>query len=197
MKKLFIILILLSSSCFPLPKPTEISLLSKSVVLINIHSISGDGTATGFSVLDGKHILTNKHVCEDETLSQYTITDINGKEQNGKWIKNSEDTDLCLLEIKEKIAPVEFAKKLPGIGTYLLVIGYPLGTFNINTGYLGLPAEVFVKSYSTSVSIHPGHSGSPAFVNGKVVGIMYAAIRGASTVSFMISIDEIRTFLGI
>lgn len=164
------------------------------------------GGGTGFFVNDGKHIITNNHICRD--YKKLFVPD-GGLVQ---VIKTYPDVDLCVLKpLFKHVGGLGIANNFY-YGEHVRVMGHgfllplhqslgrvesrgkvrlavagvsrpedcPVGT----APELGLFFIYCLKDYDgvfTTVVVHPGNSGSPVIdVFGRVIGVVFASHTGSN-----------------
>jgi len=168
----------------------------------SISRSSGSG-----SIISGNRILTNAHVVANETfleVKKYGDT----KRYQAEVLEVSHDTDLALLEVKDKeffkdVQPLEFGI-LPKIQDKVTVYGYPMGgnTISVSTGIVSrIEHNRYVHSgqrflaIQIDAAINPGNSGGPAISNGKIVGVVMQGITLSQNIGYMVPVDIIQHFL--
>ncbi|KAN0009242.1 hypothetical protein ACTFIU_006517 [Dictyostelium citrinum] len=163
-------------------------------------------TGSGF-VISGKRILTNAHVVADQTLVMVTKFG-NPNKFTAKLISSAHDYDLAMLTVEddefwEGLIPLELGD-LPDLQDTITVVGFPTGGSNICVTQ-GVVSRIDLQPYAHSetrslsiqidAAINPGNSGGPALKDGKVVGIAFQNLTGASSVGFIIPTPVIRRFI--
>ncbi len=168
----------------------------------SVQRSSGSG-----SIISGNRILTNAHVVANETfleVKKYGDT----KRYQAKVLEVSHDTDLALLEVKDKdffknTTPLTFGT-LPKMQDKVTVYGYPMGghTISVSTGIVSrIEHNRYVHSGQQFLSIqidaaiNPGNSGGPAISNGKIVGVVMQGITMSQNIGYMVPVDIIQHFL--
>jgi len=168
----------------------------------SISSSSGSG-----SIIAGNRILTNAHVVGNETfieVKKYGDT----KRYQAKVLEVSHDTDLALLEVKDKnffkgTIPLTFGT-LPKMQDKVTVYGYPMGgqTISISTGIVSriehnryVHSSQHFLSIQIDAAINPGNSGGPALSNGKIVGVVMQGISMSQNIGYIVPVDIIKHFL--
>ncbi|MBU1667477.1 trypsin-like peptidase domain-containing protein [bacterium] len=168
----------------------------------SISRSSGSG-----SIISGNRILTNAHVVANETfleVKKYGDT----KRYQAEVLEVSHDTDLALLEVKDKeffkdVQPLDFGN-LPKMQDKVTVYGYPMGgnTISVSTGIV---SRIEHNQYAHSAkrflaiqidaAINPGNSGGPSISNGKIVGVVMQGITFSQSIGYMVPVDVIQHFL--
>ncbi|KAM9997638.1 hypothetical protein ACTFIY_007286 [Dictyostelium cf. discoideum] len=163
-------------------------------------------TGSGF-IISGKRILTNAHVVADQTLVMVTKFG-NPNKFTAKLISSAHDYDLAMLTVEddefwEGLIPLELGD-LPDLQDTITVVGFPTGGSNICVTQ-GVVSRIDLQPYAHSetrslsiqidAAINPGNSGGPALKDGKVVGIAFQNLTGASSVGFIIPTPVIRRFI--
>ena len=168
----------------------------------SVQRSSGSG-----SIISGNRILTNAHVIANETfieVKKYGDT----KRYEAEVIFVSHDTDLALLEVKDKgffkdTTPLTFGT-LPKMQDKVTVYGYPMGghTISVSTGIVSrIEHNRYVHSGKSflaiqiDAAINPGNSGGPTISNGKIVGVVMQGISYSQSIGYMVPVDIIQHFL--
>ena len=168
----------------------------------SVQRSSGSG-----SIISGNRILTNAHVIANETfieVKKYGDT----KRYEAEVLFVSHDTDLALLEVKDKdffkgTTPLSFGT-LPKIQDKVTVYGYPMGghTISVSTGIVSrIEHNRYVHSgkhflaIQIDAAINPGNSGGPTISNGKIVGVVMQGISFSQNIGYMVPVDIIQHFL--
>lgn len=139
----------------------------------------GVPVCTTFSINEKKHYwLTANHCVRKNTL--YYVAD------QAAWVVDrDEDVDLAVLKTDVIAAAVPIADAVPEIGSIGIVIGWPSGHLVPTYGWLMTnDAELEVRNDEGwfhfphkghymlfAMPVYPGHSGSPIFVDGKLVSV--------------------------
>lgn len=172
-----------------------------AIVFIAVEMPDGSpSSGTGFNLLPGGLIVTNRHVVQkpDGTRAQRIGVIFDG--QQGAWREArieyvSEDDELALLRLT---LPGNYpivngiAGDVRGVqlGSPIALLGYPLGTGTagmsgdidllkpVATMNIGTVSKVLDENLQLDVFAAPGSSGSPVFDGrGLVVGVLYGAAR--------------------
>ncbi len=168
----------------------------------SVQRSSGSG-----SIISGNRILTNAHVIANETfieVKKYGDT----KRYEAEVLFVSHDTDLALLEVKDKdffkgTTPLSFGT-LPKMQDKVTVYGYPMGghTISVSTGIVSrIEHNRYVHSGKSflaiqiDAAINPGNSGGPTISNGKIVGVVMQGISFSQNIGYMVPVDIIQHFL--
>lgn len=157
--------------------------------------VSGQGSGVIVSA-DGE-ILTNNHVVEDATEIMVKLFD--GRELEAEIVGTDANTDLALLKLKDTsdlpVAQLGDSNDLE-VGDWVMAIGNPFGLeATVTVGVLSgkgrvIGAGPYDDFLQTDTSINPGNSGGPLFnIEGEVVGINTAIIRGGQGIGFSIPIN--------
>eukprot|EP01133_Synstelium_polycarpum_P000463 gene463-555_t len=163
-------------------------------------------TGSGF-VIKGRRVLTNAHVVADQTSVMLTKFG-NPTKYHATVLGVAHEYDLALLSVQEDsfwegIEPLEMGD-IPELQDTITVVGFPTGGSNICVTQ-GVVSRIDLQQYAHSESrllsiqidaaINPGNSGGPALMDGKVVGIAFQNLAGASSVGFIIPTPVINRFL--
>jgi serine protease Do len=158
------------------------------------------GQGSGFIVDEDGYVLTNNHVVDN--ADSITVILKNGDSYPAKVIGTDEKTDIALIKVKAD-------KKLPAVrlgssndlkvGQWVVAIGNPFGLdYSVTAGIVSAkgrnighgPYDNFIQ---TDASINPGNSGGPLFnMNGEVIGVNTAIIRGGQGIGFSVPIDMVK-----
>lgn len=149
----------------------------------SIYAISADGhRGTGFAAADLQMLVTNYHIIKDTSLIE--AKDANGQVSAFRAWYQAPEVDLVLIELEAKMLAdgkglsLE-TNQLPALNETVIMIGNPLGFFNIvnEATYLG---EALLAGWDVPVlkiqgPVYKGNSGSPVInQHGKVIGIIFA-----------------------
>ncbi len=162
--------------------------------------------ATGF-VIDNNRILTNAHAVSNARYIQVRFGN-NPKKRDVELEYISDDFDLAVLKFIDstdipKVKPLKFSESLK-LKEKVVVYGYPMGgdKLSITEGIISriqLHKYAFSqKNYTTiqtDAAINPGNSGGPVLLDGKVIGVAFQGIRGASSIGYMIPTHIVNHFL--
>jgi len=178
---------------------SAISAANKGAIVFIAVSINGKpSSGTGFNILPGGLIVTNKHVVQDRDGARadrigVTFNETRGwKEASIEYV--SENDELALIRLSNPgnypvVAGIarETAAK---VGDPVALLGYPLGTGTAgNDGdidnlrpvaslFMGTVSKVLDDNLQLDTFAAQGSSGSPVFDNrGLVVGVLYGAAR--------------------
>ena len=151
------------------------------------------GDEDGCGVFVGDLFITAGHCLEDDPTIKFTfegVTHVLNREDALFRVFNEKDPnglDLAIFRVPGIMSPLKFEKYTPKLGDKLKSISYRHWEENDETG-LGTiihydiidciaesSGDVEGNYYAalTDVSLKPGSSGSPAFLDGKIVGILH------------------------
>lgn len=169
------------------------------------HPRTGIALGSGFIISADGYIVTNNHVVENAT--DVTVKFDDGRVLPARIVGTDKKTDLALLKI---IQPgtypfVQFAKKSPDVGDWVIAVGNPYGLGgtvtagivsargrDINSG----PYDDFLQ---IDAPINRGNSGGPTFnANGHVVGVntaIFSPSGGSVGIGFAIPVEEARSVI--
>jgi S1-C subfamily serine protease len=169
-----------------------------------------EGSGSGFVIDegDGRRILTNAHVVADH---KFVMVRKLGSPMKiiAKVLSVCHESDLAMLVVEEEGFWDESTKALPFGGTPNLqdevtVIGFPIGGDNVSVTQ-GVVSRVEPQQYihgatnllaiQIDAAINPGNSGGPALRDGKVIGVAFQNLMGASNIGFIIPVPIIEHFL--
>ncbi|MEA3272157.1 MAG: trypsin-like peptidase domain-containing protein [Patescibacteria group bacterium] len=164
------------------------------------------GAGSGFLVSPNGHILTNKHVVDDED-AYYTVLLSDGSQKTAQLLQKDAEYDIAVLKIvgsgyKYVLLGDSDALKL---GQSVFAIGNALGEYSnsVSVGIIsGLhrnieaSGEILKNVIQTDAAINPGNSGGPLVdLYGNVVGINVATVVGSDNISFAIPINIIKNII--
>lgn len=142
------------------------------------------------------------------TDQSFTITRLDGMQCSAHVAGKFADDDLGLL-VADCIAgkPAKIAHDLPPIGAHIEAVGCPDGThsdysFSVLDGrYQGLISEKDAEGTSVkesvSIPVIGGVSGSAAYYNGELIGIITAGLPAFEHLSYAVQLSHVRQFLGL
>ena len=200
MKKIILVILicLFTSSAYALTPVEVFKKYSESVVTIYVQDRDGSkGLGSGFFVDKDGLILTNSHVISN-------AKDVFVKLKNGDvWpmlqlIAQDPGADMALIKIHASGVPISIAKRLPDVGSKVMVIGAPLGfSHTMSDGMLSSVNRGKDGEYiQITAPISHGSSGSPIFdEKGNTIGIATISIEGGQNLNFAPSAASIRDFL--
>ncbi|WP_017327128.1 trypsin-like peptidase domain-containing protein [Synechococcus sp. PCC 7336] len=165
------------------------------------------GSGSGFIVSEAGMVVTNAHVVNNADVVRATLAD--GREYAGRVIGRDPLTDLAVvqLETDEPLPAIGFGDSgLLRPGEWVVALGSPLGLSNSVTAgivsALGRTSQEIrvgdrrIDFIQTDAAINPGNSGGPLInIDGEVVGINTAIIRGAEGIGFAIPVNEAQIIL--
>jgi serine protease Do len=164
------------------------------------------GGGTGFLVTRDGYIITNRHVVNDSAAS-YTALLSTGEQKEITVIYKDPVFDLALVKIEGSNFPAVTLgdSKSLKLGQTVIAIGNALGEYNnsVSVGIIsGLDRSIEASGeklagvIQTDAAINPGNSGGPLVnLSGQVVGVNVATVRGASSISFSIPINDIKAII--
>ncbi|MEZ5312889.1 MAG: trypsin-like peptidase domain-containing protein [Thermoanaerobaculia bacterium] len=146
-------------------------------------------------------VVTNDHVIEG--ASRILVTTLDGRELEAEVLGADRDADLAVLKVAGRglaATPLGRTADLM-MGETVIAIGNPFGLANtVTTGVLSARGRAvggndgrvaFTDFLQTDASINPGNSGGPLLnLDGQVVGINTAIVRGAEGIGFAIPADR-------
>lgn len=170
--------------------------------------IEGDETVggSGFIVSSEGHIVTNRHVVDQEG-AEYSVLTNDGKRYDVEVLDMDPLFDIAVLKIvsDEKFDHLEFGDSNSlEVGQTAIAIGNALGEFqnsvsvgvisglsrSIVAGGLRGRAEFFDEVIQTDAAINPGNSGGPLLdIEGRVVGVNTALAMGSQNIGFAVPSD--------
>lgn len=152
---------------------------------------------TGFIIDAEGYIVTNNHVVEN--TDEITVILKDGQEYEATIVGRDPSTDLALIKIdaKEALPALAFGdSEKAKVGQWVMAIGNPFGLgHTVTTGIVSAKGRVLGNGpyddyLQTDTSINPGNSGGPLLdLNGRVIGINTAIIKGGQGLGFSIPIN--------
>ena len=206
----------LSLSGVPVPSSTELRLteliqrVEPSVVRINVLSLEGPSTGSGFVVSNDGTVVTNYHVVTsakkaDVEFANGTTAPVLG------YLYVQPKADIAIIKIdlpKEQLKPVPLATELPLKGESVATFGAPHGlSFTTSKGAISairtqedVNAEMGLDLHGTwlqtDAPISPGNSGGPLVdYYGRVVGMNTLQLSVGQNLNFAVSALEVRKAL--
>lgn len=168
------------------------------------------GAGTGFIISKDGYILTNKHVVADEQ-ADYTVLLADGRKATGDIMYKDAIHDVAILKIAgENLTPVKLGDSNPlKLGQTVIAIGNALGEYNnsVSTGIIsglnrtiqassGRNTETLSGVIQTDAAVNVGNSGGPLLtLDGQVIGVNVATVLGASSISFAIPINTVKSII--
>lgn len=155
---------------------------------------------SGFIIDNEGYIVTNNHVVEG--ADQIIVRLHDGREFEATVQGHDPNTDLALIKIDtgEKLAslPLGNSDELE-IGSWVIAVGSPFGLEQtVTAGIISAKGRVigsgpYDNFLQTDASINPGNSGGPLIdMEGRVIGINTAIVRGGQGIGFAIPINMAR-----
>ncbi|MGM0557188.1 MAG: Do family serine endopeptidase [Myxococcota bacterium] len=161
------------------------------------------GQGSGFVVDADGYILTNNHVVEG--AEKVTVAMASGENYEAQVVGTDPKTDLALVKIEPdaSLPAVDLGTSRDiKVGEWVVAIGNPFGLdYSVTAGIISAkgrnigqgPYDNFLQ---TDASINPGNSGGPLFnLDGEVVGVNTAIIRGGQGIGFAVPIDMVKAIL--
>lgn len=163
-------------------------------------------SGTGW-VIPGNRILTNAHVVSYATqilVQPYESSD----KLPAKVVAQAAGIDLAVIELEdpaffEEHPPLAMAEELPKVADKVSVLGFPMGGTAMSTTE-GIVSRIEYATYYHGVlglrlqvdaALNPGNSGGPAFVDNRVVGVVFSGMQDAQNIGYLIPVEEVRAFL--
>ncbi|GIM90195.1 hypothetical protein Ato02nite_019880 [Paractinoplanes toevensis] len=176
------------------------------VVSVQVRTVSGGASGSGF-VFDGRgHIVTNNHVVA--AGGAVTIVGSDGRRLDAEVVDTDPGNDIAVLRVSPSPAlrPLAFADpSRTRVGEPVLAVGSPLGlSGTVTAGIISaVDREVRLGGSSrqtavqTDASINPGNSGGPLVnARGEVVGVNTAIATmeggGSIGIGFAVPIERAR-----
>lgn len=159
-------------------------------------------------------VVTAAHVCNVEPLVKtdkglysvykyrFTVTTIEGDNLPAKPIYMNSATDVCVLKVLGRAGDaVQLADDMPPVGSRILFVGAPTGTFGIHAavamdGRFGGIENFGVTDYSVmSIASVGGCSGGGVFYKGKVFSLLLMNHRGDGNLSWGVTLNNLKADL--
>lgn len=157
------------------------------------------GSGSGFIFSSDGFVFTNSHVVDGADKMMVSL--LNENEIEAILIGQDRDTDLAIIKINAEgysVAKLGDSSQLQ-IGQFVVAIGNPLGyQHTVTSGVISSLGRTLQTQNGRSVdnviqsdaALNPGNSGGPLItMDGEVVGVNTAVIRGAQGLSFSIDIN--------
>lgn len=169
-------------------------------------------SGSGFLISSDGHIVTNKHVLEDEENIHYTVLLSDGTQKEAQVLYKDAEYDIALLKVAGiGYKYVEFGdSEKVQLGQSVFAIGNALGEYS-NTVSVGIVSglnrsvtasdsdgtiEVLKGVIQTDAAINMGNSGGPLVdLDGKVIGVNVAMIKSSVNIGFSIPINIVRNIV--
>ncbi len=161
------------------------------------------GQGTGFVIDPSGYILTNHHVVQE--ADEITVSLPNGDSYEAELVGSDQKFDIALLKVEadEPLESIEFgSSEETEVGQWVVAIGNPFGlNYSVTTGIVSAKGRTIGHSpydnfIQTDASIKPGNSGGPLFkLDGEVVGVNSAIIKGGQGIGFAVPIDMVKNIL--
>ena len=158
------------------------------------------GQGSGFVISPDGYIMTNNHVVSGAT--ELKVKFDSGDEYPAKVVGLDKGSDVALLKI-EAGKPLPWLKlgasDKAQVGDWVVAVGNPLGMgHTVTTGIISAKGrevpelEALEEFIQTDAGINPGNSGGPLIgLDGTVVGMNTAIVKGANSVAFAIPADHL------
>lgn len=166
---------------------------------------TGSGFAVRLPDTGEKRILTNAHCVEHSLLVQ-----VRRVGQAQKFVANvlslGFDCDVAILDVQDEefwdgLQLTEVGTGLPRLTSEVVAVGYPIGGEDVSTTR-GVVSRILVGGLTDNLcvqidaAINPGNSGGPVFdEGGRLVGIAFSGITGASSIGYIIPLPTLRVYL--
>lgn len=164
---------------------------------------------SGFIVDNSGLVVTNKHVVDLGSASDYTVILADDSEYTVEKIWRDPVNDLAILKISNgEFEAIELGDSdNPKVGNFVVAIGTALGEFRhtVTTGVIsglgrGILAgdglrmvEKIDNVIQTDAAINPGNSGGPLLnSSGQVIGVNVAVSQGANNIGFALPINVVK-----
>ena len=170
-----------------------------------VQEVGGSGV-----VISPGRVLTNAHVVHEAT-EVLVETDRTALPVPAKVLSIDLGRDLALVQVDDADfngahPPVAIMPGLPRDGSRVTVMGYPMGGESLSTtsgvvsrsewAGLGRRGEPGMR-VQVDAAVNFGNSGGPAFVDGKLAGLVFSGMSKAmaDNISYLIATEEVARFL--
>lgn len=170
-----------------------------------------ENRGSGFLINENGFFITNAHVIEEAKFIWVYIPSLGRQPLYAEIVGVSPSQDIALLRLKEESLRVvrKHLNKTPylelGDSDYLqntesvLALGYPMGQHRLKstTGIVSGRELIFDRSFiQITTPINPGDSGGPVLnAQGKVMGIITAAMSHVQSIGYAIAINDLKIIL--
>ncbi len=183
----------------PTPEPSVSDIVAGLVDGL-VQIVTPDVRGSGFVISDDGLIVTNAHLLGDDDL--VIVRSVDGWPYAGTVLGKDDDVDIAVIEVASRGGIRAMAlgdESAVRHGDAVIAMGFPLSGhlgegYTITTGIVsslrtGGPTDLI----QTDAAINAGSSGGP-LVNsdGEVIGVNTSTIREYASVSFAISIGEVK-----
>ncbi len=187
----------------PAPSPTPEQSTSDIIAGIVdglVQIVTPDAKGSGFAISNDGLVVTNAHLLDDHDL--VTVRSASGWSYPGTVLGKDEDADLAVVKVAspggiEAMPLGDESRVRPG--DPVIAMGFPLSDllgegYTVTTGIVsslrsGGPAELI----QTDAALNPGSSGGPLVNNaGQVIGVTTSTFQEHASVSFAVSIGEVK-----
>ncbi len=164
-----------------------------------------DISGSGFIFKSG-HVLTNAHVVR-YARQVYIQPYQSSLKIEAEVLFSSPQMDLAILRPLDDsfvdFDAIELDATIPTVASTVSIYGYPVGGDELSVTE-GVISRVEVATYNQTTSglrlqvdaaINSGNSGGPAFVDEKLVGIVFSRIQEADNIGYVIPVEEVNLFL--
>jgi len=159
-------------------------------------------------VIEGRRILTAAHVIQHASQI-YVQPNQSAEKLAARVLAVAPGVDLALLQIEDEKffdgrGHLPLAEELPRVKDTVNVYGYPAGGAELSVTS-GIVSRIeFTDFYYSAkglriqvdAALNPGNSGGPAVSDGELIGLVFSLIPSAQNIGYLISVEEIRLFLG-
>ena len=177
--------------------PWVASITTESSQISKFYTVRGEGAGTGVVAKSNGYIITNAHVIEN--AKEINVHLPNQPTHKAKIVGIDRISDLAVLKINAKdlkFASFANSNELK-VGQWVLTVGNALALKGGPTVTIGIISGLnrtittsigqFHGLIQTDAAINEGNSGGPLInLNGEVVGINQATVRGAQGIGFAI-----------
>jgi len=170
-----------------------------------------ENRGSGFLIDENGYFVTNAHVVDEAKFIWVYMPALGRQPLYAEIVGVSPIQDIALLRLKEK--SLQAVRRQLNKTPYLefgnsdnlqntegvLALGYPMGQHRLKstTGIVSGRETVFDRSFiQITTPINPGDSGGPVLnAQGKVMGIITAAMQHSNSIGYAIAINDLRIIL--
>ena len=178
----------------PIPTPMSVPPLESmiadardSVVRIETEEGGGSGVVFEFdAATDSAYVLTNYHVVEGATILDVHFPSVSKRKGSVVWTDVEKDLAVVKVCCDARFTSLPIATAIPGEGSDVVALGYPLGLQSVVVTKGVLSAVHFEQDSNTwfiqtDAPINPGSSGGPLLSpSGAILGITTAKVSHTS-----------------
>jgi S1-C subfamily serine protease len=162
-----------------------------AVALVTIYGGAGRSSGSAFVISPDGLLVTALHVVEEAT--HISVTFVGRSSLYAEVVAADPESDLAILRVPQTgLTALPLRRELPRLGEEVLVVGYPLAALLGQTDVTvtrGIVSALRPElgAIQVDAAMNPGVSGGPVItLQGEVVGVAVAALRGTQQVNFAV-----------